>query len=102
MFSYAGCLRSPPADALLRGLARLVPEVQVIPLSEHVDYWNHLGWKDPFSAQLFSARQQDYGRNFRLESVYTPQMVVNGDAQFLGSDRTRAEQEIRKAAQTPH
>lgn len=102
LFTSEGCSSCPPADALLMRLARGVPDVDVIPLSEHVDYWNSLGWKDPFSAQLFSARQQDYGRLFRLESVYTPQMVVNGEVQFNGSDRTRAEQEIRKAAQAPH
>jgi hypothetical protein len=83
-------------------LTRSVVDVDVIPLSEHVDYWNHLGWRDPFSAALFSARQQDYGRMFRLESVYTPQMVVNGEVQFLGSDRARAEEEIRKASLAPH
>jgi len=102
LFTSEGCSSCPPADALLMRLARSAPDVEVIPLSEHVDYWNHLGWKDPFSASLFSARQQDYGRMFRLESVYTPQMVVNGEVQFLGSDRVRAEEEIRKAAQAPH
>jgi len=101
LFTSEGCSSCPPADALLMRLSK-AEDVEVIPLSEHVDYWNHLGWKDPFSAQLFSARQQDYGRMFRLDSVYTPQMVVNGDVQFSGSDRLRAEQEIRKAAQAPH
>ena len=101
LFTSEGCSSCPPADALLMRLSRAMPDVQIIPLSEHVDYWNHLGWKDPFSSELFSARQQDYGRMFRLESVYTPQMVVNGGAQFNGSDRMRAEQEIRKAAQGP-
>ncbi len=102
LFTSEGCSSCPPADALLMRLSRAMPDVQIIPLSEHVDYWNHLGWKDPFSSELFSARQQDYGRIFRLESVYTPQMVVMGGAQFLGSDRIRAEQEIRKAAQSAH
>jgi len=101
LFTSEGCSSCPPADRLLMGLARMT-DVEVIPLSEHVDYWNHLGWKDPFSAELFSARQQDYGRMFRLESVYTPQMVVNGEVQFLGSDRMRAEQEVRRASQSPH
>jgi hypothetical protein len=101
LFTSEGCSSCPPADSLLLRLSRAMADIEVIPLSEHVDYWNHLGWKDPFSSQLFSARQQDYGRIFRLESVFTPQMVVNGDVQFLGSDRTRAEQEIRKAAQNP-
>jgi len=102
LFTSEGCSSCPPADSLLMRLSRAMPDVEVIPLSEHVDYWNQLGWKDPFSSQLFSARQQDYGRIFRLDSVYTPQMVVNGEAQLLGSDRARAEQEIRKAALAPH
>jgi len=102
LFTSEGCSSCPPADALLLRLSRTISDVQIIPLSEHVDYWNHLGWKDPFSAPLYSARQQDYGRIFRLESVYTPQMVVNGDTQLLGSDRPAAENAIRKAAQTPH
>jgi hypothetical protein len=101
LFTSEGCSSCPPADTLLSRLARALPDIDVIPLSEHVDYWNHLGWKDPFSASLFSARQQDYGRMFRLESVYTPQMVVNGQVEFSGSDRGRAEQEIRKASQGP-
>jgi hypothetical protein len=101
LFTSEGCSSCPPADALLTRLARNNPDLEIIPLSEHVDYWDHLGWKDPYSSALFSARQQDYGRTFRLESVFTPQMVVNGEAQFLGSDRMRAEQEIRRAAQAP-
>jgi hypothetical protein len=101
LFTSEGCSSCPPADNLLARLSRNFPDVNVIPLSEHVDYWNHLGWKDPFSSTLFSARQQDYGRMFRLESVYTPQMVVNGQTEFSGSDRVRAEQEIRKASQGP-
>jgi hypothetical protein len=75
------------------------PGVEVVALGEHVDYWNDLGWKDRFSSPLFSARQQDYGRTLRLENVYTPQMVVNGQAQFNGSDQSRASAEIQKAAQ---
>src|SRR5579862_3525873 len=102
LFTSEGCSSCPPADALLLQLSRQRPDLDVIPLSDHVDYWNHLGWKDPFSAELFSARQQDYGRIFHLDSVYTPQMVVNGDVQFNGSDRRRAELEIQRAAQAPH
>jgi hypothetical protein len=101
LFTSEGCSSCPAADSLLMRLARVVPEVEVIPLGEHVDYWNHLGWQDRFSSSLFSARQQDYGRMFRLESVYTPEMVVNGQAEFNGSDEQRAAQEIRKAAEGP-
>jgi hypothetical protein len=101
LFTSEGCSSCPPADNLLMRLPRAFNDIEVIPLSEHVDYWNHLGWKDRFSSTLFSARQQDYGRAFRLESVYTPEMVVNGQAEFNGSDAARAQQEIRKAAQGP-
>jgi hypothetical protein len=101
LFTSEGCSSCPPADTLLARLQRMVPDVDVIPLSEHVDYWNHLGWQDRFSAPLFSMRQQDYGRLFKLDSVYTPEMVVNGTAEFSGSDATRAQQEIAKAAGGP-
>lgn len=101
LFTSEGCSSCPPADNLLMRLSRAFPDVEVIPLSEHVDYWNHLGWNDRFSSPLFSARQQDYGRAFQLENVYTPQMVVDGGAQFSGSDSARAQAEIRKAAQGP-
>jgi hypothetical protein len=101
LFTSEGCSSCPPADSLLSRLQRLSPDVDIIPLSEHVDYWNHLGWMDRFSAPLFSMRQQDYGRTFRLESVYTPEMVVNGAAEFSGADEARAQKEIAKAADGP-
>ena len=101
LFTSEGCSSCPPADALLARLPRVLPDIEVIPLAEHVDYWNQLGWRDRFSSPLYSARQQDYGRAFELQDVFTPQMVVNGEVQFVGSDRARAEQEIRKAALEP-
>jgi hypothetical protein len=58
-------------------------------LSFHVDYWNRLGWKDPFSQAAFSARQRKYAQAFSLESIYTPQVVVNGKLEFVGSDATK-------------
>jgi hypothetical protein len=101
LFTSEGCSSCPPADSLLSRLQRIAPDVDIIPLSEHVDYWNHLGWQDRFSAPLFSMRQQDYGRTFGLESVYTPEMVVNGAVEFSGSDEARAQREIAKAADGP-
>src|SRR5215469_13312842 len=101
LFTSEGCSSCPPADQLLTRLPRAFPDIDVIPLSEHVDYWNQLGWTDRFSAPLFSARQQDYGQRFHLENVYTPEMVVNGMAEFNGSDWNRAQQEIVKAAHEP-
>ena len=103
LFTSEGCSSCPPADAELAELVRDQPVAgaEVIPLALHVDYWNNLGWKDPFSAAQFSARQNDYGRAFRLDSVYTPQMVVDGRTEFNGSDDARAAQAIRNAATTP-
>ncbi|HLH39078.1 MAG TPA: DUF1223 domain-containing protein [Bryobacteraceae bacterium] len=101
LFTSEGCSSCPPADQLLMRLPRAFSDIEVIPLSEHVDYWNHLGWTDRFSSPLFSARQQDYGRIFHLENVYTPEMVVNGEAEFNGSDWMRARDAILKAAREP-
>jgi hypothetical protein len=78
-------------------LAQLDPHVVV--LSEHVDYWDHQGWKDRFSSHEYTVRQEDYASRFKLDGPYTPQMVVDGSAQFVGSDAKRAQEEIGKAAQ---
>lgn len=100
LFTSEGCSSCPPADAILARLdqEKSVSGVPVIVLSEHVDYWNSIGWKDPFSAPQFSARQQAYSQAFRLESVYTPQMVVDGREQFVGSDTAALHGALDKAA----
>ncbi|HEV3200869.1 MAG TPA: DUF1223 domain-containing protein [Bryobacteraceae bacterium] len=94
LFTSEGCSSCPPADRLLEKL-----DPQAIVLSEHVDYWNQLGWKDPFSSPLFTARQQAYSRILNVDGVYTPEMVVDGEAEFNGSDSRRAAEAIAKAAQ---
>jgi hypothetical protein len=82
LFTSQGCSSCPPADALLR---KLSADPRVIPLAFHVDYWNHLGWRDPFSSKEWSQRQGEYVRAMKLDSAYTPQMVVNGTRQMVGS-----------------
>lgn len=86
LFTSQGCSSCPPADELLRKIAR-DPKLrgQVIPLAFHVDYWNRLGWRDPFSSREWSQRQGDYARALKLPSAYTPQAVVNGTRQMVGS-----------------
>ena len=93
----------PPADILLAVLERLqpVPNAQIITLSEHVDYWNYLGWKDPYSSAKFSHRQEQYSRVLRQSPVLTPQMIVDGREVFVGSDGPRAQDAIARAAGAP-
>lgn len=101
LFTSEGCSSCPPADQLLARMDRNQPVAgaRVIALEEHVDYWNSLGWTDPFSSPQYRGRQNDYGRKFEVDSVYTPQMIVSGEAAFVGTDSERAYQEIGKAAQ---
>lgn len=101
LFTSEGCSSCPPADALLARLdaTQFVPGAQAIVLSEHVTYWNYLGWSDPFSLEEMSERQTRYSSRFGLDSVYTPQAVVDGATQVLASDSTAMSHAIAGAAQ---
>ncbi len=103
LFTSEGCSDCPPADALLGELDKkqFVPGAQAIVLSEHVTYWNHLGWRDPFSMDEATQRQEEYVRRFGLDSAYTPQMVVDGASQFVGSDRRGLLSAVSSAAALP-
>jgi len=95
LFTSQGCSSCPPADAVLSDMAR-DPSLRgrIIPLAFHVDYWDRLGWRDPFSSPEWSRRQYMYVRALNLNSAYTPQIVVNGMRQFVGSYRAAIEVEL--------
>src|SRR3954464_3213122 len=94
LFASEGCSDCPPADTVLEQLltAQPVGGALVIGLGQHVDYWDAQGWKERFSPAPRTSRQQVYGARFNLDSLYTPQMVVDGRQQFVGSDRRAAAQ----------
>jgi hypothetical protein len=103
LFTSEGCSSCPPAEALLAKLETQQPvaRAQVIALEEHVDYWNDLGWVDPFSGKEWTERQQDYAASLGNRNPYTPQIVVNGHTEFAGGRGHQALQVIEQAAAEP-
>ena len=100
LFTSEGCSSCPPADALLRQLRQEHDPngAEVIPLGFHVDYWDFQGWRDRFDSAAYSQRQEHYAHQLRIDGPYTPQMIVNGEVEFVGSDASRARQAIAQAA----
>lgn len=87
LFTSQGCSSCPSADALLDEVNNTYSNTDVITLSYHVDYWNYIGWNDPFSKSTFTEKQRTYSRKFFRSSIYTPQVVVNGKEHFVGSEK---------------
>jgi len=103
LFTSEGCSSCPPADKVLADLADDAKKNgrRIFLLAFHVDYWNYLGWRDPFSLPVSSERQQQYGTALRVNQSYTPQMIVNGNTEFVGSDRRRAWKAVDAALTFP-
>ena len=103
LFTSEGCSSCPPADALLRSIdGKHTDSGQlIVGISEHVTYWNQLGWSDPFSDEAYTERQNAYGTRFGLDSVYTPQIVINGEEQIVGSDGASLLRAVQKEARRP-
>ncbi|HMD01039.1 MAG TPA: DUF1223 domain-containing protein [Ferruginibacter sp.] len=93
LFTSQGCSSCPPADEILGKYAQKNDSL-IIPLSFHVDYWNRLGWVDPFSKAAFTERQNYYASKLNVESIYTPQLVLNGKKELIGSDETGIEDAV--------
>lgn len=104
LFTSEGCSSCPPADRLLEQLLATQPVdgAEVIALGQHVDYWDDLGWKDRFSSAALTNRQQGYSRTFNIDSIYTPQIVVDGRQELVGNDGAGAKKAIARATEAPH
>ncbi len=103
LFTSEGCSSCPPADELLGRLRqeKFADGLEVIPLGLHVDYWDFQGWTDRFSSAGYTQRQEKYAQRFRIEGPYTPQIVVDGAAEFVGNDAARVRPAILQAASRP-
>ena len=96
LFTSQGCSSCPSADILLEKVKKEYAEENVVVLSYHVDYWNRLGWKDPFSKKEFTLLQNAYGFAFNSNRIYTPQAVINGEIHFVGSNESKMNGHLSK------
>ena len=102
LFTSQGCSSCPAADKLIEEIKDEYKENNVYILSYHVDYWNRLGWKDPFSSKEFTQIQYNYADQFRERNVYTPQVVINGKEHFIGSNESKLRRKIKTYLSASH
>lgn len=104
LFTSEGCSSCPPADSFVQQLddhPYVIPDAQIIVLSEHVDYFNHDGWKDPYSSYLFTERQYAYVHALGLNDAYTPQILADGVYELWGKNPQQVEDALHQAAAAP-
>ncbi|TKC59112.1 DUF1223 domain-containing protein [Pedobacter hiemivivus] len=100
LFTSEGCSSCPPADDLMARLQQEAAGKAIYLLAYHVDYWDRQGWKDTFSNAAYSERQRQYGEWLNKPQIYTPQVIVNGKAEFIGSEESTARHAIAKQLNT--
>jgi len=96
LFTSQGCSSCPPADDVLAEIKKTMDDKSIIPIAYHVDYWNYIGWKDPYATTAFTQKQRTYGRKFHSSSIYTPQLVIDGKEHLVGSDRENIHRKIKQ------
>ena len=101
LFTSQGCSSCPPADQMISNLGRERGDVEIIPLSFHVDYWNYIGWQDVFSSNKWSERQRQYTAALPGNRTYTPQLVVQGQVDCLGSNERCIRNAVARTASRP-
>ena len=99
LFTSQGCSSCPPADKLLEEIKNTYNPSEVIPLSYHVDYWDYIGWKDPYASKKFTHKQRIYAQKFFSSSIYTPQLVINAKEHLVGSDKVKIINRIKQLLQ---
>jgi len=95
LFTSQGCSSCPSADALLHQVKKDYEDKNVIALSYHVAYWDYIGWKDPFASKSYANKQRAYANKFGSNRIYTPQLVVNGKEDFVGSNRSKMQSALK-------